>query len=732
MNYRDFDLHLRKAGRKYLAHVTHSETGEAEERFSLPFTEQELEILILKLRPSAGNRSTSLNQENAAKELGGGLFNAVFQGDVATRLASCIELARREETKVRINLRLDDELASLPWEFLYDESLNRFLALSKETALVRYLDQPRSLEALEVTAPLKVLVMISSPQDQAALDVEVEWGKLHEAFRQLAPELVQMDRVKHASLAALDQELSCKSYHIFHYIGHGVFDERREASYLMLEDEAGKSSAIAGETIGVHLQNHTSLRLVILNACEGARASSHDVYSGIAQGLIREGLPAVIGMQFEISDRAAIAFSSRFYDAIARGKPVDEALDEARRRIHAAQNGGTEWGTPVLYLRAQNGHLFDIKDLPEPDTNEAPPAREEFVVITPTDVKPPSPAPLPLPRTAPTGTLKATSPVYIKRAAEKRAVEFVRETGLTLTVIAPGQSGGSSLANHLCQVATEAGKRAANLSLTQFSREDFAAPEKFFYSFCAKLTRLLKAEDRVEAHWERYRNISSLERCTYYVHDLLRALAGQALFLAMDEIDRLAGTNFKSDFFAMLRNWHNDRALEPDFERLDLVLITSLEPSQLIDDPYQSPFNVGVVERLDDLTMDEVAELSQRYGLALSADEVSRLMALLGGHPLLHQHALHHLAKTGARLETLVTQAQQANSPFHGLLESLYSTVNGSALLLQGVQSLLSKSRLNEDTILQLRSAGLIQRQGRNVQFRCRLYEDYFREQFHL
>lgn len=207
MNYRDFDLHLRRSGRKYIAHVTNSDAGEADELFSLPFTELELENLILKLRPSSGNRSAGVNNENAAKELGGKLYDAVFHGKVALRLESCIDRAQREQTKVRIKLRLSDvpELASLPWEFLYDKGLNRFLALSKETALVRYLDQPRPLAALEINAPLKVLVMISSPQDYPELNVEAEWQKLQAAFKDLeSAGLVKVERLAKASLAALD------------------------------------------------------------------------------------------------------------------------------------------------------------------------------------------------------------------------------------------------------------------------------------------------------------------------------------------------------------------------------------------------------------------------------------------------------------------------------------------------------------------------------------------------
>lgn len=723
MNYRDFDLHLRRAGRKYIAHVTSSDTGEAEETFALPFTEDKLENLILKLHPSSGHRSVGVNHENAAKELGGGLFGAVFQGPVATRLASCIELARQAQTKVRIKLRLSDELASLPWEFLYDKEMNQFLALSKETALVRYLDQPRPVEALEIEAPLKVLVMLASPQDFEALDVEAEWQKLHTAFATLeAAGLVKVDRLPRASLAALAQQLSRDHYHIFHFIGHGVFDERSAESSLVLEDEEGNSLQIAGEDIGIHLHNHSSLRLVLLNACEGARAAAHDIYSGLAQGLIRSQIPAVIGMQFEISDKAAIAFSSRFYEAIASGKPVDEALDESRRAIHAAQNGGTEWGTPVLYLRAQNGNLFTLKSLPPQPT--------PLPVVAGTAVTRHA---LPLPRLAPTGTLKASSPFYIERQAEKYAIALVRDVGLTLTIIKAGQSGGSSLVNRLLEAARHADKRTVQINFQRhFSHDDFDEAEKFHAQFCNVLTSLLEVEGKVEEFWQRYRNLSIGDRCTYYLQYLLEQLDGQPLLLAMDEIDRLASTRYKSDFFAMLRNWHNDRAIEPDFERLDLVLLTSLEQHQLIDDSHQSPFNVGEVVRLEDFSATEITDLAARYGLSLSTEQIARLMALLGGHPYLTQLAFHHLAQGNVAVEKLLLHAKQSDSPFAQHLNGLYAKVREAAVLHEGVKKVAGRGEPDEPTILRLRHAGLVYRQGNKVQFRCRLYEEYFREQFHL
>jgi hypothetical protein len=98
---------------------------------------------------------------------------------------------------------------------------------------------------------------------------------------------------------------------------------------------------------------------VVLNACEGARSSSSDPFSGVAQSLIRGGVPAVIAMQFEITDTAAITFCQGLYSAIADGYPIDAALGESRKAIFASGNV-VEWATPVLHMRSPDGHLFKL------------------------------------------------------------------------------------------------------------------------------------------------------------------------------------------------------------------------------------------------------------------------------------------------------------------------------------------------------------------------------------
>ena len=71
-----------------------------------------------------------------------------------------------------------------------------------------------------------------------------------------------------------------------------------------------------------------SLRLAILNACEGGRTSRLDPFAGSAQTLVQQGIPAVIAMQFEIADDVASTF------ARAAAPTASMAAIEAATTVH--------------------------------------------------------------------------------------------------------------------------------------------------------------------------------------------------------------------------------------------------------------------------------------------------------------------------------------------------------------------------------------------------------------
>jgi CHAT domain-containing protein/SIR2-like protein len=355
--YQNFDLLIEREPDGYSARANSPE-GEASNNFRMPFSDDELAAFLDRVsKPWLSSRALDSPELGAIKDFGGRLFTAVFDKPVYTCFSNSLATASR----LRIRLRLKDvpELAYLPWEYLYDPLVGVFLSLSSDTPIVRYMEMPRRIQALGVKPPLRVLVMISSPSDEVQLDVDAEWSKLAESVKNLTQEKsVVLERLDRATLPALRQRLREQDVHIFHFIGHGRFDPEVRDGLLMMEDEQGKRYPVSGQLLGMHLHEHRPLRLAVLNACEGARASLTDAFGGIAQSLVQQGIPAVLAMQFEITDQAAITFASEFYGSIADYYPVDAALAQARLAIRS-QDNYLEWATPALYMRSSDGRLFD-------------------------------------------------------------------------------------------------------------------------------------------------------------------------------------------------------------------------------------------------------------------------------------------------------------------------------------------------------------------------------------
>jgi tetratricopeptide (TPR) repeat protein len=366
--YANFDLLIHRSGGKYTARVINSLAGESSTEIVPPTSVLAPQELFSDLNQTAPKEHPGrASAQKAIRTLGENLFDAVFADAIRGCLQSSLDEAKQKGEGLRIRLRLVDtpELAALPWELLYNSALDQFLSLSVKTPVVRYLDLPASPQPWEVKPPLRVLVMISNPADYPRLQVEREWSKLKEAFHGLENRgLAQLECLEEATLGALQKRLQNGEYHIFHFIGHGVFDRKAQDGLLILENEEERGEPVNGERLGVLLHDHPSLRLVLLNACEGARGGSCDTFTGLAQRFVQQGLPAVIAMQFPVSDETAITLSQVFYEIFAKGHPVDAALTEARKAVFTQVNAA-EWAAPVLFMRSPDGRIFDFAQAQE-------------------------------------------------------------------------------------------------------------------------------------------------------------------------------------------------------------------------------------------------------------------------------------------------------------------------------------------------------------------------------
>jgi hypothetical protein len=191
--------------------------------------------------------------------------------------------------------------------------------------------------------------------------------------------------------------------------------------------------------------------------------------------------------------------------------------------------------------------------------------------------------------------------------------------------------------------------------------------KSFFQNFCNVFTNKVGLENRLVGTSDGSAALPSITNhteCTYYVEDEILSRLEQPCVLALDSAESLFETTYSNAFFSMLRLWHNNRAFEPMWPQLDLVVATSTEPYYFIDNLHQSPFNVGEVIELQDFTRAQVRELNQRHGGPLTAKEEAQLMSLLHGHPYLVRRALYLVASQRMRANDLFAHASDERGPF--------------------------------------------------------------------
>jgi CHAT domain len=380
--YDELKLQLeRGAGNSYTVIAESADGRRVRGFFTRPVTDKELDEFVRGVGLVRRARRTDQERLKDVEDLGSELFTALVRDQVAEVYHAARAAAQERDRGLRITLNLSGapELTRLPWELLYRRP--RFLSQSTRTPVVRSLDLESARRPRKVKLPLRVLGVVSSPTGYPELDAGEERRKLEQALSRLRDEkVVELEWLKRATLEELGRRVADpdEEIHIIHYIGHGAYDEATEGGVLVLETPQGRAHDVSGRMLGSMLQDEESLRLVVLNSCEGARGSLVDPFSGVATSLVEFDIPAVIGMQFEITDEAAIAFSDSLYTSLAHALPVDAALGPARRAIVAAHKEA-EFATPVLFLRSGDARLFDVPDRPQappkppPDRPQAPP-----------------------------------------------------------------------------------------------------------------------------------------------------------------------------------------------------------------------------------------------------------------------------------------------------------------------------------------------------------------------
>lgn len=294
------------------------------------------------------------------KTAGGKLFDQLLGGRLYRAYTRAVPRSSERDHKLRIRIHSDQPaLINIPWEYLYDGDQQQWLALHPQVSLVRGLPLQRQA-AQPVNDVLRVLVMLSNPSDLPTLNSSAELASLQQAETSGRLDLLRID----PTYAALQSALRQYQPHVFHFVGHGAFSSAagsstEQAGQLAFCSQTGQAEMIAADRLAPLLAGSESLRLVVLNACEGAMTGQSSAFAGLTQQLIQQQIPAIIAMQTPIVDDHAVRFSQEFYGALAAGRSVEEAVAEGRKGINEVAH---TWGVPAFYL--QTSQPFAIQPLP--------------------------------------------------------------------------------------------------------------------------------------------------------------------------------------------------------------------------------------------------------------------------------------------------------------------------------------------------------------------------------
>jgi CHAT domain-containing protein len=295
--------------------------------------------------------------------VGRALYDWLFPPSIHTHFLRTEDVAQRQQANLRLRLRIEaGPIARLPLELLYRQEFDYFLAINPKTVLSRYLNLPLPAQRVRRrTGPLHLLAIIADPTDHQTRLNPDHW----EALLQAALDQPQQEKrltlatVKQATRKAIDAALLRQKPDIIQFVGHGVY-WKGKGHLALVEEGTGKSWFVDEESFAnLFLGYEDHLGLISLATCESAQSDDPQGFMGIAPQLVQRGVPAVVAMQYKIDIEAAKLFLEAFYTAVAARKPVDWAVQSARRAISLEFGpDNREFATPVLYMRAPDGQVF--------------------------------------------------------------------------------------------------------------------------------------------------------------------------------------------------------------------------------------------------------------------------------------------------------------------------------------------------------------------------------------
>ncbi|MFZ4704352.1 MAG: CHAT domain-containing protein, partial [Candidatus Methylumidiphilus sp.] len=318
------------------------------------------------------------------------------------------------------NLRIEistgiAEAASIPWELMRDPQSDSALAVRVQ-AFVRVQSNP-NIGFVPVPPSkdgrIRLLYVVCRPNGRDDVGLRAVANRL---LQGLGDNRARFDitalrppTYEQLQKTLTDAKESGHPFHIVHFDGHGAYMDLQgmalaawfgqlsslmlggksngKHGYLLFEHPGSEANMrpVPGEELG-QLLHDCGVPVLVLNACQSAMheaiekpAAATDVHDevraigSLAQAVVDQGIPAVLGMRYSVFVTTAARFVGELYAALAKGRGFGQAASEARKDLQRNPDRWVglqarplqDWFVPVIY-EAMDRRLLSADPAPPP------------------------------------------------------------------------------------------------------------------------------------------------------------------------------------------------------------------------------------------------------------------------------------------------------------------------------------------------------------------------------